>query len=438
MGCVAESAPMRKLIVRWGAVLAAGAAAMLLTLLCGHALAGCIGITSPSNGAQVSGSAVAIKTSDNCSGVWFEGLQVNGVAAGAFATGQVVFDSTTVANGDNVISVTSQSENPGSKVLGSASITLKVANGSAIATVAPTPTLEPTPTPTATPVHYSMRGPGAVLPAEAACASQVDATPSRENAAWNEDDGTGYNSNQPPPGGVPAYFYANAPCCTELPNADFAGVDGTYGGTSDDIFRVYACKWGIDEDYVRAEAWVESEWHQDCAAAHGGSGCNEAGDLNNPSGCSTGLKVTTITPNGEFCALQGFGGLASPSQYASWSIFQTKVYYNWMTWPMIEESTPFAVDYRLAEMRGCVNGDQYGYFEAQSATSAGDYRDAVNAAQSNPNGWSKIAGWTNLQYLAYGCIDAHYSGDWFSGSSDSYLGEFLNALNTAPWPGGQR
>src|SRR5579875_973138 len=374
MGCVAESAPMRKLIVRWGAVLAAGAAAMLLTLLCGHALAGCIGITSPSNGAQVSGSAVAIKTSDNCSGVWFEGLQVNGVAAGAFATGQVVFDSTTVANGDNVISVTSQSENPGSKVLGSASITLKVANGSAIATVAPTPT------PTATPVHYSMRGPGAVLPAEAACASQVDATPSRENAAWNEDDGTGYNSNQPPPGGVPAYFYANAPCCTELPNADFAGVDGTYGGTSDDIFRVYACKWGIDEDYVRAEAWVESEWHQDCAAAHGGSGCNEAGDLNNPSGCSTGLKVTTITPNGEFCALQGFGGLASPSQYASWSIFQTKVYYNWMTWPMIEESTPFAVDYRLAEMRGCVNGDQYGYFEAQSATSAGDYRDAVNAA----------------------------------------------------------
>jgi len=215
-------------------------------------------------------------------------------------------------------------------------------------------------------------------------------------------------------------------------------VEGAYSGSTDDIFRVYACKWGIDEDYIRAQALIESHWHQDCAAAHGGSGCTEGGDENNPTGCTTGLPVTPITPNGMFCAMEGFGGLASPNQYDSWSIVQSKVYYEWMTWPMMEESTPFGVDYRYAEMRGCVNGDQYSYFNSQSSSSGTDYQNAVTAAKNNPNGASKISGWTNLQYLAYGCIDTHFSGDWFNGSTDSYLSDFLSTLSSADWPGGNR
>ena len=43
---------------------------------------------------------------------------------------------------------------------------------------------------------------------------------------------------------------------------------------------------------------------------------------------------------------------------------------------------------------------------------------------------------TNLQYLAYGCIDTHYNGRWFDGVSDAYLNEFLTTMNSAPWPGG--
>jgi hypothetical protein len=359
---------------------------------------------------------VPINTSDVCSGAWFESLQVDGTASGTFSPGTAVFNTTTLTNGTHTILISSNSQNPGSVVLGTVSETLNVQN----------------------PAHYHMLGPGLTLPSESSCASAVDAFPLAEAAPWNENDGTGFNSNQPPSGGVPSYFYQNAPCCTELPNADFAAVDGAYGGTTDDIFRVYACKWGIDEDYVRALAWVETGWHQDCAAAHGGTGCVEGGDFNNPGGCATGLPVTSITPNGQFCGMEGFGGVTAPNQYASWSVMQNKVYYEWMTWPMMANSTPFGVDYCLAEMRGCMNGDEYSYFSYQDSSSGIDYQNAVGAAKANPNGASRVSGWTNLQYLAYGCIDTHYSGSWFNGVSDSYLDQFLSALSTAPWPGGNQ
>jgi hypothetical protein len=385
----------------------------------------------------VSGTSVAIVTADNCTGAWYENLYVDGVGSGSFAPGKVVFNSTTVTNGTHQITVTSQSENPGSVQLGSASETLTVSNGASSGTTTATPTATPTPA-----GHYSMLGPGTTLPSESSCVSTVSASPLPENAPWNEDDGSPahFNSNQPPAGGVPSYFYQNAPCCTELPNSDFANVDGNYSGTTDDLIRITACKWGIDEDYIRAQSEIESAWHQDCAAANGGTGCNEGGDYNNPNGCTptsvTGGLITAITPNGEFCGLQGFGGVASADQYASWSIAQTKVFYEWFTWPMIEESTPFGLDYRYAEMRGCINGDQYTYFNSQSSSAGTDYKNAVSNAASNPQGASSVSGWSNLQYLAYGCIDTHYSGSWYSGVTDSYLSDFLESLSSANWPGG--
>jgi hypothetical protein len=358
--------------------------------------------------------------------MWFEALQVDGKAAGGFPIGQVIFNSTSVTVGSHKLTVTSQSINPGTTVLGTASVLVNVVNNGV-----------PTPTPTPGGPHYSMQGPGAALPSEASCAEQVNAFPIGEYAPWNQNDGTGYDSNQPPPEPVPGYFYTYAGG-SALPSSDFANVDGAYAGTTDDVFRVYACKWGIDEDYVRAQALVESHWHQDCAAAHGGSGCNEGGDLDNPAGCTKGLPVTPLTPDGQFCALEGFGGIEAPNQYASWSILQNKVYYEWMTWPMMEQSTPFAVDYRYAEMRGCVNGDQYGYYHSQDPSSATDYQNAVIAATVDPSGTSSISSWTNLQYLAYGCIQTHFTGSWFDGLVDSYLDQFLSDLSSAPWPGGNK
>jgi hypothetical protein len=294
-----------------------------------------------------------------------------------------------------------------------------------------------------------MSPPGTSLPSESTCAAAVG-TSNTEYAPWNEDDKSPahWNSNLPPPGSIPSYFYESPSCCTELPASDFQAVDGNYSGTTDDLMRITACKWGIDEDYIRAQSWIESGWHQDCAAAHGGTGCNEGGDENNPAGCTpssiTGFPMPNtptppiLTASGQFCEMEGFGGLSGTNQYDTWGIAQTKVYYEWATWPMIEESTPFSPDYRYAEMRGCVNGDQYGYFNSQSKKSGRDYQSAVFNATNNPSGPSSVHGWTNLQYLAYGCIQTHFTGNWFNGRADSYLRGFLSALNSAPWPGGQR
>ena len=118
---------------------------------CGTSWAACISILSPASGARVSGS-VAIKTADSCAGVWWEALYVDGRPSGGFATGKVVLDSTKFANGSHTIKVTSQTRNPGSVVLGSATETLNINNGST-STPTATPTsgsASPTPTPTRT------------------------------------------------------------------------------------------------------------------------------------------------------------------------------------------------------------------------------------------------------------------------------------------------
>lgn len=385
----------------------------------------CLSIFSPAPGATIGGSSVPITTNDWCPGAWFETLTVDGVSAGTFGPGRIVLDTTTFSNASHVITVTSNSANPGSVVLATASEKVNFLNNP-----------DATPTATPTPTHYPMLIPKANLPSESSCATAVNTTPIQEFATWNQNDSTGYNSNRPPIGGIPSYFYQYVPCCNELPNSDFANVAGAYGGTTDDIMRVYACKWGIEENYLRAVAWLESGWHQDCAAAHGGVGCPEGGDLNNPEGCSTGLPITPITPNGQFCELDGFGGLISPNQYDTWSLMQNKVYYEWMTWPMMYQSAPFAVDFTGAQMRGCINGDKYNYFAMQNSADATDYQNAVDSARSNPNGASKVSGLNNLQYLGYGCVDTHYTGAWYDGTFDFYLNMFRDALNSAPWPGG--
>lgn len=89
---------------------------------------GCVTITSPANGATVRGS-VPIRTTDKCAGNWFETLYVDGRYVTDTDTGAVVFNSLKAATGNHVIRVTSQSMNPGSRVLGSAQVTLNVQNG---------------------------------------------------------------------------------------------------------------------------------------------------------------------------------------------------------------------------------------------------------------------------------------------------------------------
>ena len=207
-------------------------------------------------------------------------------------------------------------------------------------------------------------------------------------------------------------------------------VDGQYTGTTEMIIRWAACKWGMDEDMIRAQATAEhGTWIQWDAGGDERHSINQCQAGNNPSHNSTNL----------------WGYLISNGCYQSWSIWQTKVVYSspntgaWTTWPAINESTAFAVDRRYGSQRSCMNGNQSGYFKGKGS---GDtyFTDVTNATNS-PNResphhfWNAVTGTnaTNLEYIALACLSSHYSGGWMDTNAQSYLKELLNHWKNKDW-----
>jgi hypothetical protein len=92
-------------------------------------ISSCISITAPVAGATVSGSSVAVATKDTCLGLWFESLYVDGSHVGDFASGKVIFNSTTFSNGTHTIKpesgVKNRQSNPQITVHGARSMELR-------------------------------------------------------------------------------------------------------------------------------------------------------------------------------------------------------------------------------------------------------------------------------------------------------------------------
>jgi hypothetical protein len=55
------------------------------------------------------------------------------------------------------------------------------------------------------------------------------------------------------------------------PNDLWPRATGNYVGTTDEILQWVACKWGIDVDWVRAQAALESRWEQTAIGDNGES-----------------------------------------------------------------------------------------------------------------------------------------------------------------------
>jgi hypothetical protein len=111
------------------------------------------------------------------------------------------------------------------------------------ASTAPPPTSPPTST-----SHFSTLPVGAALPSDSACAAAVRRSPEvrAANAAPNSTKGVGANSTYP-------------------------RVTGNFTGTTDEILQWAACKWGIDEDVVRAQIAKESWWRMSTVGDNGDS-----------------------------------------------------------------------------------------------------------------------------------------------------------------------
>lgn len=245
------------------------------------------------------------------------------------------------------------------------------------------------------PAHFGTLPPRAPLPSGQDCAAEIPSTP--ETVAANIP----FNQTMPTASQL-AEFYRHPVFGANPPASDFFTVDGHYVGSTDMILRWAACKWGIDEDVARAQAWAESKWRQ--GGPHPGDG---GGDKRvSQSQCE----------QGEFTALWNFG--CPNCCYQSWGILQTKVYYEWGTWPMIKDATAFNADYRYADQRACMNGDYAGYF--------------ASAAQQ-PNTYAADIASGDIDRVLWGCIGMHYSGGWYTPPSLGYISEVRGYLPAKPW-----
>jgi len=246
-------------------------------------------------------------------------------------------------------------------------------------------------------------------------------------------DGIATPVNQTKPNSTQLAYYASDGYRSSEMDAPYTWmklVDGQYTGTTEMIIRWAACKWGVDEDMIRAQATVEHDtWIQ----------WNAGGDERlSISQCQAGNDSDHNSTN-----LWGY--LIPNACYQSWSIWQTKVVYAspatgaWTTWPAINESTAFAADYRYGSQRSCMNGAQSGYFEGKGI--AGTYLTDVQNAMNNPYDesphrfWNPVTGKyaNNLEYVEFGCLSSHYSGGWMDAGAQIYLSSVLAHWKNKDW-----
>jgi autotransporter family porin len=219
----------------------------------------------------------------------------------------------------------------------------------------------------ATPSHFDTLPVGASLPSDAQCAAWVRAV-----AAPPEVKGVNRVPNS-----VVGEPLAGA---TGL----LARVDGSFTGTTEQILRWTACKWGVDEDIVKAQAAVEGWWRMDTK-----------GDW--------GTDATQCAP-GHGPGLDGAPG----SCPESFGLLQVRYPYNQIAFPLAIASTALNTDYAYAQWRDCYEGN-------------------VTWLNSVDHGTPYAAG------DAWGCLGVWYSGRWHTSAADGYITKVRDYLNQRIW-----
>jgi hypothetical protein len=238
------------------------------------------------------------------------------------------------------------------------------------------PGASPSPTRAAPPVRFTTRPPGTALPSGAQCAAWVRAKHLPENKGANKraNQTTGHSI-----GG--SFFTGDDPRA----NSRIAPrVDGQFTGTTREILRWAACKWGVDEDLVMAQAVIESWWLQ-----------GNLGDwTSDASRCAPG---------------RGLGVDGRPGQCPeSFGILQNRYPYEKAGWPGIASSTAMNADLGYAIWRTCFEG----------------YEGWLNQVE---RGRDYAAG------DLWGCVGRWFSGRWHVPEGETYVGRVRDYVNQRIW-----
>ncbi len=235
-----------------------------------------------------------------------------------------------------------------------------------------TTTTAPTTTVPAPPASkFALLPVGATLPTDADCAARV--RPMTENRAGNAT--------------------ANATRGT-VANATYPRVTGNFTGTTDEILQWVACKWGIDEDYVRAQVLVESNWNQ---AALGdftttASACSPA----HPIGTYPPQFTGDTTHTGQCPESVGLGQVRYPYHQAAFADLNAVT------------SSAYNLDYVYGVWRACYEG-QFTW---------------LNQAE---RGRDYVAG------DATGCLGVWFAGRWYTQAAQGYISTWYTTLGTRAW-----
>lgn len=303
--------------------------------------------------------------------------------AAAVATGLLLVAAATVA----VIVIRPDPKSRGTASTSASSSATPSAPGSASPAVSPTASATPSASKSATPsksptktaaapTHFATRPPGAALPSGAQCAIWVQTKPYPENKGANK------KANQTTGHHVGAGFFSGDAAAANTKIAP--RVDGQFTGTTRQILRWAACKWGIDEDLVLAQAAIESWWQQ-----------GTTGDwTTDASRCAPGRGLGVDGTDGQ-CP-ESFG------------ILQNRYPYEKSAWPGIARSTAMNADLAYGIWRTCFEG----------------YETWLNTVE---RGQQYAAG------DAWGCIGRWFSGRWHTAASDTYVGRVRNYLDQRIW-----
>ncbi len=226
------------------------------------------------------------------------------------------------------------------------------------------------------PAHFTTKPAGAALPSGTQCATWVRAR------AYRENKGTNATANRKTGHHVGADFFSGDDARANTRIAP--RVDGQFTGTTHQILRWAACKWGIDEDLVYAQAAIESWWRQDTL----GDWTTDA------SRCAPG---------------RGLGADGKPGQCAeSYGILQNRYPYEQSAWPGIANSTAMNADLAYGIWRTCFEG----------------YEGWLNTVE---RGRDYAAGDT------WGCIGRWFSGRWHTSAAEGYIDRVRDYLNQRIW-----
>jgi hypothetical protein len=242
---------------------------------------------------------------------------------------------------------------------------------------APTRTTRTSPpiNPGPAPLHFRTLPPDAKLPSAQACAQWVMKSPAAELRHAN------YHANHVTGQSVGTHFF---------PAADKPGankyvaplIGGDFTGTTTEILRWAACKWGINQNVVFAQAAVESWWRQGQLGDWG----TEAAD------CPPGHKPTSQHPK-------------CPQSYG---ILQNRYPYEKASWPGIGDSTAMNADTAYGIWRACYDG----------------YEVWLNHV-SHVGHYAKGDLW--------GCVGRWFAGRWHTTAAQDYITMVQRYLKERIW-----